>query len=80
MKLLQSSSELNQATRSRGIHVINSFASSYIQQYKTQGATSQLFAKFEFVVKCKKLITFCTSLNVADICWNMLSHTSILVN
>jgi len=42
MKHFHIRSKLNQATRARGIHVINSFISPYIQQYETQGATSEL--------------------------------------
>ena len=42
MKQLQIRSKLNQATRTRGIHMVKSFTSSYIQQYETQGATSEL--------------------------------------
>jgi len=42
MKHLQIRSKLNQTTIARGIHVINSFNSSYVQQYETQGATSEL--------------------------------------
>jgi len=42
MKHLQIRPKLNQAIRVRGIHVINSFILSYIQQYETQWATSEL--------------------------------------
>jgi len=35
-------STLNQTTRAGDIHVINSFFLSYVQQYETQGATSEL--------------------------------------
>jgi len=33
---------LNHTTVARGIHVINSFISSYVQEYETKGATSEL--------------------------------------
>jgi len=42
MKNLQIGSKLNQATTARGIHMINSFISSYVHQYETQGAISEL--------------------------------------
>jgi len=42
MKLLQNRSKLKQATIARGIDMINSFILSYVQQYETQGATSEL--------------------------------------
>jgi len=42
MKHLQIRSKLNQATRATGIHVINSLLMSFIQQYETKGATSEL--------------------------------------
>jgi hypothetical protein len=42
MKHLQIRAELHQTARARGIHVINSFISSYVQEYETQGATSEL--------------------------------------
>ena len=35
-------SELNQANRARGNHVINSFMASYVQRYETHGAKSEL--------------------------------------
>ena len=53
MKHLHIRSELNQATRARGIHMINSFMVSYIQQYETQKATSELLQSLSFFVNVK---------------------------
>jgi hypothetical protein len=53
MKHLQIRSKLNQTTRARGIHVINSFILSYIQEYETQGATSELLQSVSFFLNVK---------------------------
>jgi hypothetical protein len=42
MKHLQIRAKLHQTARAGGIHVINSFILSYVQEYETQGATSEL--------------------------------------
>jgi hypothetical protein len=42
MRHLQISSKLNLTTGARGIHVINSFILSYVQQYEKHGATAEL--------------------------------------
>ena len=53
MKHLQIRSKLNHATKGRGIHVINSFISSYIQQYETQGATLELLQSLSLFLNVK---------------------------
>jgi len=53
MKRLQIGSELNQATRAGGIHVINSFIYSYVQEYKTQGAKSELLQNLSWFLNVK---------------------------
>jgi hypothetical protein len=53
MKHLQSISKLKQASRARGIHVINSFIPSCMQQYETQGATSELLQGLSLILNAK---------------------------
>ena len=54
MKHLLGWSKLNQATRARGINVINSFIMSFIQHYETQVAISELLLSSSLFrnVKC----------------------------
>ena len=53
MNHLQIKSKLNQATRARAIHVINSFTSSYIQHNETQGETSELLQSLSLYLNVK---------------------------
>ena len=53
MKDLQIRSKLNHATRGSGIHVINSFILSNIQQYETQEATSELLQSLSLFLNVK---------------------------
>ena len=53
MKQLQIRWKLNQATRARGIQVVNAFISSYVQQYKTQGATKDLLQSLSLLLIAK---------------------------
>jgi hypothetical protein len=53
MKQLQIVSKFNQATRATGIHVVNAFISSYVQQYETQGATEDLLQSLSLLLIAK---------------------------
>ena len=53
MKHLQSISKLNQVSRARGIHEINSFIPSCMQQYETQGATSEMLQSLSLILNVK---------------------------
>jgi len=53
MQYMQNRSKLIQRDGAREIHVINSFISSYVQQYETQGATSELLQSLSFFLNIK---------------------------
>jgi len=70
MKHLQIRSKLNQTTIARGIHVINSFNSSYVQQYETQGATSELLQSLSLFLN----VNFSNFLYISEGGSNLLKH------
>ena len=70
MKYLQIRSGLNQATIARGIDMINSFISSYVQQYETQGATSELLQSLSLFLN----VNFSNFLYISEGGRNLLRH------
>jgi hypothetical protein len=73
MKHLQIRSKLNQTTRARGIHVINSFILSYVQEYETQGATSELLQSVSLFLNVK----FNNFLYISEGGRNLLRHVGL---